>query len=120
MLVYLDTAIIVYFVEQTPIYGPRATAHIARLRASRTTFAITDLCALECLVIPFRRRDAKVIGDFQAFFTATDVIKLPISTAVYERATQIRADFNYKLPDVLHLAAAVEGRCNRFLTNDLR
>lgn len=42
------------------------------------------------------------------------------STAVFERATAIRAAFNFKLGDSLHLSAAVDGGCDRFLTNDNR
>jgi predicted nucleic acid-binding protein len=32
----------------------------------------------------------------------------------------MRADLNFKTPDALHLAAAIEGGCARFLTNDTR
>jgi len=39
---------------------------------------------------------------------------------VFDRATVIRATNNFKLADSLHLAAAVEAGCDRFLTNDNR
>ncbi len=32
----------------------------------------------------------------------------------------MRADLGFKTPDALHLAAAIEGGCDRFLTNDAR
>ena len=41
-------------------------------------------------------------------------------SAVYERATEIRAHHNFKLGDSLHLAAAIERGCQKFLTNDAR
>jgi predicted nucleic acid-binding protein len=56
----------------------------------------------------------------EAFLTASDVARVPMPTAVYERACRIRAVHNYKLADALHLAAAVEGGCGLFLTNDHR
>lgn len=43
-----------------------------------------------------------------------------MSTAVCERACQIRAIHNFKMADALHLAAAVESGCGLFLTNDHR
>jgi predicted nucleic acid-binding protein len=49
-----------------------------------------------------------------------DVRLVVITTAVFDRATLIRAAYNFKLGDSLHLAAAVEGRCDRYLTNDNR
>jgi predicted nucleic acid-binding protein len=64
--------------------------------------------------------DASLLANFKASLSASDVQKLPLTAAVFERAARIRASLNYKLADVLHLAAAVEGKCDRFLTNDLR
>jgi len=57
---------------------------------------------------------------FDAFCTRPDVQVVPITTAVFDRAALIRATHNYKLADSLHLAAAVESGCDRFLTNDSR
>jgi predicted nucleic acid-binding protein len=45
---------------------------------------------------------------------------VPLTSAVYERATGIGADYGIKTADSLHLAAAVELRCDSFLTNDQR
>ena len=53
-------------------------------------------------------------------FAQANVALAPITTAVFDRATLIRATHNFKLADCLHLAAAVEARCDRFLTNDVR
>jgi predicted nucleic acid-binding protein len=43
---------------------------------------------------------------------------LPVSVAVWERAARIQADHHFSAGDALHLAAAVEHGCTRFLTND--
>jgi predicted nucleic acid-binding protein len=45
---------------------------------------------------------------------------LTLTTPVLDRATEIRARFNFKTPDAIHLAAAVENGCDAFLTNDQR
>jgi predicted nucleic acid-binding protein len=37
---------------------------------------------------------------------------------VFRRAAKIRARYNFRTPDALHLAAAVEGACDLFITND--
>ena len=57
---------------------------------------------------------------YDAFFVRPDVRILPISPAVFDRATLIRAAHGFKLGDSLHLAAAAEAGCDRFLTNDTR
>jgi predicted nucleic acid-binding protein len=81
---------------------------------------VSDLTWLECRVQPIRQNNAALLVDFERFLTAPTVVRLPLPTRVFERATLIRARYNYKLADALHLAAAVEGGCGRFLTNDAR
>ena len=43
---------------------------------------------------------------------------VPFTPGVFRRAAEIRAQFNFRTPDALHLAAAVEAACDVFLTND--
>jgi len=62
----------------------------------------------------------KILADFDAFFIRHDVRLVQISTAVFDRATVIRATHNFKLADSLHLAAAAEAACDRCLTKDTR
>jgi predicted nucleic acid-binding protein len=47
---------------------------------------------------------------------------LPLTAAVCERAAYLRAGSNFqlKVPDCLHLAAAIEHGCGLFLTHDVR
>ena len=56
----------------------------------------------------------------EAFLNAADVIRVPLTTTVYDRACLVRAVYGFKLGDSLHLAAAAEGGCGLFLTNDTR
>jgi predicted nucleic acid-binding protein len=98
----------------------RAVTRLAALAAAGDTVAVSDLSRLECRVRPMRLADAAKLADFDTFFARPDVHLVPLTTAVYDRATAIRATHNYKLADSLHLAAAVESGCNVFLTNDVR
>jgi hypothetical protein len=67
-----------------------------------------------------REGDAAVYADFQRFFSSPLVGMLPLTVACYERAAQVRvaSAMRIKLPDALHLAAAIEHGCGLFLTND--
>jgi predicted nucleic acid-binding protein len=49
----------------------------------------------------------------------TDIHLMPITTSVAERAAQLRAQYNLRTPDALHVASALEAACDAFLTNDL-
>jgi predicted nucleic acid-binding protein len=120
MLVYLDSVICIYAVEGAASFQARARARLATMRAAGDQPAISDLTWLECRLKPIRLGDAVALADMEAFLTGSDVARLPMPTAVYERACRIRAVHNHKLADALHLAAAVENGCGLFLTNDQR
>jgi predicted nucleic acid-binding protein len=120
MLIYCDSVILMYLLDHTGPFNVRATTRLAALIAAGDRIAISDLVRLEYRVMPVKTRDAVKLALFDAFCARPDVRLVPINTAVFDRATQIRATFNFKLADSLHLAAAVEAGCDRFLTNDTR
>ncbi len=43
-----------------------------------------------------------------------------LTTEVIDKATEIRANYSFKTPDSIHLACAVIGKANFFVTNDKR
>ena len=120
MLIYCDSVILIYFLDQVGPLNQRATQRLAALAAAGDQLAISDLVRLEYRVKPLMTGDATRLSIFDTFCSEPGVQIVPMSTAVFDRATMIRAAFNFKLADSLHLAAAVEGRCDRFLTNDTR
>jgi predicted nucleic acid-binding protein len=120
MLVYLDTVICIYAVEGAASFQARARARLAALRAAGDQPAISDLTWLECRVKPIRLGDTVALADIEAFLSASDVVRVPMPTAVYDRACRARALHSYKLADALHLAAAVEAGYGLFVTNDHR
>ena len=120
MLVYCDSVILMYFFDHTGPFNVRATTRLAALAAAKDRIAVSDLVRLEYRVLPLKNADETKLALFDAFCARRDVQVVPITTAVFERATFIRATGNFKLADSLHLAAAVEAGCGRFLTNDTR
>ena len=120
MIVFLDSVVVIYFFENPPVWGIKAMARITALQAAGDSFAVTEPIRMECLVGPYQTGDLPRLADFAAFFAALDVQLLPITTAVAERAAQIRAAYKFKPLDSLHLAAAVEHGCGLFLSNDAR
>jgi predicted nucleic acid-binding protein len=117
MRYYLDTAPIIYLVEQVP---PLATAVRSKLAAKELTLVISELTRLECRVKPLRDGNTSLLQDFDNYFAGAVAEIVPLTREVIDRATEIRARNNFKTPDALHLAAAVSSGCDAFLTNDHR
>jgi uncharacterized protein len=117
-MVYLDSNVVIYFVERHPSWYAKVVARFAALRAAGEQLAVSDLNRTECLIFPLRSGDAKAEADFRAFFSDPDIRVLPLTPAVCERAARLRVSLKTRLGDSLHLAAAIEHGCSTFLTND--
>ena len=120
MLIYLDSAILIYYLDGIGPFQVRAANRLTALRTAGDHVAVSDLTRLECRVKPIQLGDTLRLSKFDGFFDLTDVRMVPLTTTVYDRATIIRATYGIKTLDAIHLAAAVEGGCDLFLTNDAR
>ena len=120
MLIYCDSAIIIYYLDNTGRFHVRATARLTALAAAGDEVAVTDLTRLEYRVGPLKRGDPVALAEYDRFVARPGVRILPLPTTVYDRAAELRARYGYKTPDALHLAAAIVHGCDRFLTNDTR
>lgn len=109
---------VIYQIEFPPVFGPRAAARMNSLKAAGDRVAVGDLSRMECRVQPLNAADRPLLARFDAYFARPDIIVLPLSAAVCERAASIRARHRSRTPDALHLAAAIIGGCDLFLTND--
>lgn len=120
MLVYLDSNIVIYLIEQPAQFAARASARIAALAAAGDRVVVSDLTRLECRVAAVATGDQVTLAQYDAFFSQAVERVMPLTSAVVDRATIIRGQHRFKTPDALHLAAAVEAGCQVFLTNDAR
>jgi uncharacterized protein len=122
MIVCLDTNCVIYLVEKNPVWEPKVTARLTAARAAGDQLAVCDLARAECLIGPLAKADIALLADYQRFFASPLVQMLPLTPAVCDRAAQVRvaSAMQFKLPDALHLAAAIVHGCGLFLTNDAK
>lgn len=114
-MLYFDSCIGIYYVERR---NPWYDALVLAVSGLENDIAVSDLVRLECRVLPVRQADGALLVRFEQFFALTTIV--PLTTAVFDRATELRAKYNFKTPDALHLAAAIEHGCSEFWTNDHR
>src|SRR5689334_2044404 len=117
MRVYLDTTAIIYLVEAIE---PFVTTLQKRLSAPDTYQVCSDLSRLECRVKPMRKGDTDLLTDYDDYFEMNASEVLSLTREVLDRATALRAQYGFQTPDAIHLAAAIVGHCDSFLTNDRR
>ena len=64
--------------------------------------------------------DTETLALYDRFFASDAVQVAEITAVVCTRAAMIRSRYHFRAMDALHLAAAIEHGCQRFLTHDLR
>lgn len=115
-LIYLDTCLVIYLVERHGHwYEPlvKTMAHADDFR-----FGISPLVKCECLVGPLKRGDPVLERAYRELFEQFVALDMP--EAVYLQAAQLRARFEMKTPDALHLACGQHHQCDALWTNDDR
>jgi hypothetical protein len=115
-LIYLDSCLLIYCIENDPIWAPRVTAAMSGEPADG--FGISPLVKLECLIKPLRTADLGLQGRYEAGLR--QFAPLPMPEIVYLKAAQLRASFGLRTPDALHLACAQHHGCRSIWTNDDR
>ena len=117
--VFLDTAPIVYLVENHPKFGPLCE-ELLNLATSQTTPIYTSVLTVsETLIKPIKTNNLRLLQAYQVFFRQTP--KLEVNSPLYSTAllvAEIRSSYNFSLADSFQLALAQENRCQTFLTND--
>ena len=112
--VYFDTSATVYLVENILPWEPMIQARLAK----GAKIVYSDLTRMQSIVKPLKLKNQKTLMEFDVLFSTSELI--PLTASVFDRAAQIRADFGFKTPDAINLAAAVESGCDQFLANDQR
>jgi predicted nucleic acid-binding protein len=120
MLIYLDSVILIYALDHVGTFQTRADNRLRTIATVGDQIALSDLSRLECRVKPIQLGDLRKLQVFDSFFARPDIQVMPLPSSVFDRATFIRANHGFKTADALHLAAAIEGGCQLFLTNDFR
>ena len=115
-LIYLDTSIMIHAVETEALEGDLIRERLAQ--EAEHEFAYSPLVRLECMVLPIRNHDSALRDRYEAAMARLQ--DLPITDETFRVATGLRAQFNLKTPDAIHLATARIHRCVSLWTKDNR
>ena len=112
----LDTAPLIYFIEEHPTYLPVVRGFFEA--ADRGIFKIVTsvLTLTEVLVHPLRAGNHELAGQYRRILLeARNISTLPVSEAIAERAAGLRVQFGLRTPDAIQLATAIDGGAPRDL-----
>jgi predicted nucleic acid-binding protein len=116
--VFLDTAPVIYYVENIATYRSIMDAIVERSRAGALELVTSPITLAECLVFPIRRGNRELAERFRQVITRGINTYYASIDRVAERAAELRALRNLTLPDAFQIACARSVRCDGLLTND--
>ncbi len=117
----IDTAIVIYFIEEHPKYLPIILPLFREADQGKRDLITSAVTLLEVLVVPYRAGHRALADRYEALLTRSRGIRLIDMTRDQLRAAaQLRAATGVRTPDALQLAAAIGSGCTAFVTNDRR
>lgn len=118
-VVCLDTAPIIYFIEDNPEFAPFVAPVVRDIDEGRRRGVSSIISLIEVLVKPLRLGRVALADAYrQRLLGQPNLQLLDLAAPIAERAAEIRAHHNFKVPDSIQLATAVLGGAEVFLTND--
>jgi predicted nucleic acid-binding protein len=116
---FLDSAPVVYYVEQQPLFSPLLESTFQAIEAGIITAVTSPITLAECLVIPYRLGLTQLQQDFTDLICEGEHTEfIGIDRAIAQTASELRAKYNLSLTDALQVASALAANCQAILTND--
>ncbi len=120
-VVGLDTAPLIYFIEQNEAYLELVRAFFRTMSQGEFQVVTSTLTLTEVLVHPLRSGNIELAKQYRnVVLDQENLITMPVSIEIAEVAAQLRATQNLRTPDAIQLATAMQGGATFFLTNDAR
>lgn len=114
-----DTAPLIYFVERNPSYFERMLFIMGYVDRGLIAGVASTMALTEVLVQPLRAGDSALTERYETILSHSRGFRLePVTTPVARHAADLRARYNLRTPDALHIATAISAGCDAFLTND--
>ena len=119
-LVFWDTMLFVYLVEEHPEFHRRVSAIRSRMLDRGDRLCTSALTLGELLALPYSRGDKELAETYRAalFSPHVDLISFTDETADF--FGRVRTDRSIAPADAVQLACAAQARVDLFLTNDRR
>lgn len=118
----IDTSIFIYSLEDNKKYAPHTDALFDYLETSkRIEIKLSSILLTELFVHPYRKNDLILAQKWLEYFRLSKIIDVvPVSPQIALEASRLRAKYDLRTADSIHLASALLTGCTTFIGNDVR
>jgi predicted nucleic acid-binding protein len=118
-LVGLDTSIFIYHLENHPRYRPLTGAILGGIERGDRSAVASTVALMELTVHPWRIDRPMIARQYETLLVHFPNLRLAdVTREVARRAAQLRARYDVRPADALHLATALVHEATAYLTND--
>jgi predicted nucleic acid-binding protein len=118
-VVSFDTMVVIYHFEDHPKYASLTQLLFEAVDRGDLLAQISVLVAGEVLTGPKKAGDQEMLLHYRHVFSSYPNLELlPATMQVMELASDLRARYNLKTPDAIHLGTALCHGARAFVTND--
>src|SRR5262245_5160325 len=116
---YIETAPLIYYVEENLTYVAKMDAIIEAIEHTSIEAISSVIILSEVLPQPIKLGNSKLEQEYRNILLHSGGFSLlPVTARIAESAAELRARYNLRTPDALHVATAIATGCDAFLTND--
>ena len=117
--VFIDTAPIIYFLENSSIYMESMKKFFTRCMKEHIQIVTSTLTIEEYLVSPYSKGKLEYVDNFKRFIEYMNIEVVDIDSSIAEQGAKIRGQYkNFKAMDALQIATSIVKKCDMFFTND--
>lgn len=117
--IYLDTAPIIYFLENNPFYALKMQDFLQSAVLAQNQFATSVLTNLEYLPKPMKENKNDLILAYNSLKKFLKIDFIAVNEEISMISVHLRVKYSGLKPlDSIHLASAIFSGCDAFLTND--
>jgi predicted nucleic acid-binding protein len=120
-VVGLDTAPLIYFMEQNPKYLEMMRLFFRAFDSGDFRMVTSTVTLVEVLVHPLRQGNTILAQEYREILLNQESLTVvELTPDIAETAAQLRASYNLRSPDSIQMATAIREGASFFLTNDAR
>ena len=117
MRIFLDTNIIIYFLEKNKLFFEKVIPYFERAESGEIELFTSSISYMEVLMPVIKKQDIDLESKYNYLFkNFLNVISIDLE--IGRIGAEIRAKYNIKVPDALQIASAINFECKKFITAD--
>jgi len=118
-LIGIDSVALIYLIEQNKTYYDRMYAIAQHIADGSIQAVCSTITLAEVLVHPLRTGNTQLVNQYENILRGSKNLSLiALNHDIARLSADLRARYNLRTPDAIHVASAIHSGCDAFLTND--